>query len=145
MAETTSPSNKTELSFRPHHFLCAFCFQGNGYSAKFVRNFSAIMTTLNAPGGDELPIAVAPDTDSICAPCPHRRGTLCESEAKVRQLDAQHKTVFALKNDTLLTWSYFKHILQSTLTIDKFNKICDGCEWKASGICESVLRSSGIK
>ena len=27
------------LQFRPHHFLCAFCFQGKGYSPEFIENF----------------------------------------------------------------------------------------------------------
>jgi len=102
------------------------------------------MATLNDPHADQT-IQVAPDTDSICAPCPHRQGHLCESEAKVRRLDAQHSEAFTLQPGDIINWSNFKKSLSSTLTIEKFDKICDGCEWKPSGICESVLRSSGIK
>ncbi len=132
-------------SFRPHHFLCAFCFQGAGYSKKFIRNFNAIMASLNSPDGDHEPITIAANTDDICGPCPHKRDLACESEAKVRHLDAAHGELFGLTADTTITWSNYKQVMSDKLTIEKFNKICQGCEWKASGICESVLRSSGIK
>lgn len=132
-------------SFRAHHFLCAYCFQGAGYSKKFIRNFSAIMARLNGPDGDNQTIVVAAHTDDICRPCPHKRDLACESEEKVRRLDAAHSEVFGLKPNAVISWSKFKHDLAKNLTIDKFNNICEGCEWKASGICESVLQSSGIK
>lgn len=133
------------IRFRAHHFLCAYCFQGAGYSKKFIRNFSAILAKLNGPDGDNQTIIVSPHTDDICAPCPHKRDLACESEEKVKRLDAAHSEVFGLTANATINWTMFKQSLAEKLTIDKFNKICDGCEWKASGICESILRASGIK
>ena len=132
-------------AFRPHHFLCAFCFQGKGYSEEFIANFSAIMAELNTDHGDDTPITISPHTDDICAPCPHRTGTTCHSEPKINQLDAAHLTALGLEGLESITWGEAKQRIKSHLTLEKFNKICSPCEWKASGICESVLQTSGIK
>jgi hypothetical protein len=72
------------LRFRPHHFLCAQGFKGEGYSDSFTANMTRIVRDgLRAPRGDSTEIEVVGTLDDICAPCPKRRGNLCQSQTKI--------------------------------------------------------------
>lgn len=127
------------VKFRPHHFLCALCFQGKGYSADFVANFSAIMDQFNTAEMHTV-IEVVNHTDAICSPCPHARGKLCETQEKIAALDQAHAETLAIKPGDILSWDEAKKRIKNNMTLEKFDRICQGCEWKQSGICESVLR-----
>src|SRR3954471_8251269 len=96
------------LEFRPHHFMCALGFEGKGYSEEFVRGFTEITSRLRSAEGDAIPVRVARATDSICAPCPSRRGELCETERKIQALDRGHASVLGLQTDEVLTWGEAK-------------------------------------
>jgi hypothetical protein len=133
------------IQFRPHHFLCAFCYQSNGYSDSFIKNFDAIVDVLNAPTGDSQQIAITNQTDDICAPCPHKRGQACREEEKIQQLDASHSEALNLNNLVSISWGEAKQVIKEKLTLEQFNEICAPCEWQALGICESVLRNAGVK
>ena len=130
-----------EISFRPHHFLCAFCFQGAGYSADFIANFKAIMVILNTETGDEKKINITPHTDSICAPCPNRRGLHCTTDEKIAVLDQAHAKALDMKELDQLTWGEAKKLITEKISLDVFHQICAPCEWKATGICEGVIRN----
>ena len=92
------------LRFRPHHFLCALGYRGEGYSDGFTANMTWIVTDgLKAPGGDATEIEVIGATDDICAPCPKRRGDLCSDQAKIARLDLQHSKVLGLRPGDWLT------------------------------------------
>lgn len=131
--------NAKVLAFRPHHFLCALCFQGRGYSPTFIANFTAIMEKLNQPGGDTTPIQVAPHTDSICAPCPHRTDETCASQSKINALDTAHAKALGIKAEDVLTWGEAKARIANQISLDTFHSICRRCSWKKLGLCESVL------
>jgi len=126
------------INFRPHHFLCALCFQGAGYSVGFVRNFKKIMHTLNQDETTE--INIVQHTDSICAPCPHRINLLCDTQEKIEQLDQAHAETLNIKTNTTISWENAKAQIKKNLTLEKFHKICEPCGWKESGMCEKVLR-----
>lgn len=128
-----------EITFRPHHFLCALCFQGKGYSPLFIANFQTIMDKLNSPGGDATVIQVTTHTDSICAPCPNRIGRHCATEEKIAVLDHAHTDALQLKTETILTWGEAKQRIKEKMTLESFHQICATCSWKQYGICESVL------
>jgi uncharacterized protein len=132
------------FEFRAHHFLCAFCFKGSGYSSEFIKNFTAIMQQLNAPDGDNILLHVVDETDSICAPCPHRLDKLCESQTKIMQLDKAHASVLGLTPGDKITWGEAKQRILKQMTLEKFHRICQGCEWKSLGICEDTLKVSGV-
>lgn len=134
----------TNISFRPHHFLCALCFQGKGYSPKFIENFSAIMQQLNAADGDAVKIEVVAETDSICQPCPHRREKSCTSQEKILQLDRAHADVLKLQPSDVLTWGEAKKRIAEWMTLEKFHQTCAPCEWKTLGICEATLKAKLI-
>lgn len=127
------------IRFRPHHFLCALCFQGKGYSPAFISNFHAIMSVLSAPDGDETPIHIVTTTDSICDPCPNRSADKCQTEAKIAVLDEAHANALAIKPNETITWGDAKQRIAEKITLPQFHQICATCQWKALGICERVL------
>jgi len=131
----------SNIAFRPHHFLCALCFQGKGYSPKFIENFTAIMQQLNAAEGDAVQIEVVAETDSICHPCPHRREKKCTSQDKILQLDQAHAAILKLRSGDILTWGEAKQRIKQFMAIEHFHKACEPCEWKKLGICEMTLVS----
>lgn len=124
-----------KINFRPHHFLCTLCFQGKGYSPDFIRNYKSIVKNLV----DDTPIQVTEYTDSICAPCPHKRELQCASQAKIDILDKNHAKTLQLKTDEILSWGEAKQRIKDNLTLEKFHEICKTCSWKEYGLCEKVL------
>lgn len=130
------------ILFRPHHFLCALCFQGKGYSSEFVDQFQTIMSSLNGPQGDDVMIHIVNYTDSICAPCPHRQGQFCASQNKIDRLDRSHAKALAIEHESTIRWGSAKKRIAENLSLDIFHQICAGCEWKDLGICEKVLREN---
>ncbi len=122
-----------KISFRPHHFLCTLCFTGKGYSPAFVRNYKNIAKHLT----DDRLIEVTQQTDSICAPCPHRRELKYASQAKIATLDNAHNKVLNLPQK--LTWGEAKEKIKQNFTLEKFHQTCAPCEWKKFGICEKIL------
>jgi len=125
------------ISFRPHHFLCAFCFQGKGYSPEFIKNFLAIMENLT----DETLIEVVAHTDSICSPCPHRREKSCTSQEKILRLDHAHAKVLGIASGEQITWGEAKQRIYQQMTLEKFHQACAPCDWKGLGICEEKIFS----
>ncbi|MDO8953861.1 MAG: DUF1284 domain-containing protein [Gammaproteobacteria bacterium] len=127
------------MKFRPHHFLCTLCFQGKGYSPEFVQNYQALADILRAEHGDETLIEVVAQTDHICSPCPHKREALCETQAKIVKLDTAHANALGLKTGEKLTWGQAKARIAQNIDLATFEKICEPCSWKASGMCREVL------
>lgn len=123
-----------EINFRPHHFLCTLSFQGKGYSEPFIQNYQAIVDSLT----DETVISVTPHTDSICAPCPHKRNLHCENQSKISRLDEAHQAI--LKLPTKITWGEAKQLIKKQMTLSKFHAACEPCQWKHYGMCESALK-----
>jgi len=128
------------LRFRPHHFLCTLCFQGKGYSPEFVQNYQAIVDVLHSESGDETLIQVVSDTDDICSPCPHKRATRCETQTKILKLDTAHAKALDLNFGETLTWGEAKLRIKQLLDLDCFEKICQPCGWKASGMCREAIQ-----
>lgn len=127
------------IPFRPHHFLCTLCFQGKGYSPDFIRQYKKIHATLSEPEGDGVALQVVNETDAICAPCPHKRGRVCATETKIKQLDTAHANALTLIEGETLTWGEAKIRIQNQLTLEIFHDICEPCSWKSYGLCETVL------
>ena len=128
------------MEFRPHHFLCTVGFLGKGYSEEFVANYQRIADRLRtAPDGDDVQIHVTGETDSICAPCPNRRGTLCETQDKIVRLDQNHTRVHGIRPGDTITWGRAKEQLVKSFTDEAFEQACSPCAWKPMGICHSAL------
>jgi uncharacterized protein len=129
-----------DIHFRPHHFLCALCFQGRGYSPTFVDNFKAIMAYLNSVEGEKTSITVVAHTDSICHPCPHRSEKTCTTEEQIALLDHAHAHALAIQANDKLTWHQAKERMAEKITLETFHRICASCSWKEVGICEAVVK-----
>jgi len=129
------------LKFRPHHFLCTVGYQGKGYSPEFTQNYDEIARHLKADGenGDAIAIEVVGKTDSICSPCPSRRGALCEMQAKIEKLDHAHATILSLKEGDVLSWGEAKERIATHFTDEAFESACAPCSWKPLGICKAAL------
>lgn len=138
-------SKVATIRFRPHHFLCAYCFEGKGYSSAFIDHFQQLVDTLQAPDGEAVSIEIVNTTDTICGPCPHRSGTQCLTEDKIARLDQAHATTLGFHPPQHITWGQAKQQLAERLTLAAFHHICQGCEWKASGICEHTIKTKLLK
>lgn len=130
-----------EIKFRPHHFLCALGFEGKGYSTGFVRNFWKVAKHLREEDGDDTVIEVTYGLDNICGPCPHNMGTKCDNQAKIDELDKNHREVLNLKEGEKLTWGEAKQRIKQHMTIEKHHQVCAKCEWLKYGICEKHLKN----
>ena len=132
--------SKKTLRYRPHHILCSIGFQGKGYSDAFTANMRAIVDgRLRQANGDAVEIDIVPTTDDICAPCPKRRGTLCENHDKITALDARHAHALDIAPGTRLSWGAAKARVVSHVPPGSLSTICAGCQWLPLGICEAAL------
>jgi hypothetical protein len=129
-----------KIKFRPHHFLCALCFEGKGYSNKFVKNFSDIVAHLRSENGDDAVIEVVYDLDSVCKVCPHNLGDKCDSQPKIDTLDTHHREILNLKDGEKITWKEAKKRIKQHMTVEKHHAACASCEWLKYGMCEKHLR-----
>ena len=127
------------LKFRPHHFLCSLGFRGKGYSDAFVENYTDIVERLRGPGGDAIEIEVTGSTDSVCAPCPNRRGERCETQDKIDRLDRAHAGVLNLKAGDRLTWGEAQDRIAEEFDLKTFDRVCEPCGWKSLGVCAQSL------
>lgn len=128
------------IQFRPHHFLCSIGFEGKGYSQSFVDNFSKLVEALRGEKGGDVEIEVVQDTDSVCEPCPNRRGTLCTTEEKIRTLDRAHLAVHKMQVGSVVTWAEAEKRVAETFTDEAFHSACQSCSWKSLGVCEAALK-----
>ncbi|SEM09055.1 hypothetical protein SAMN05443999_112105 [Roseovarius azorensis] len=128
------------LRFRPHHFLCALGFAGKGYSDVFTANLVHIVVDrLRAEGGDQTLVEVVDAADDICAPCPKRRGLLCETQDRIVTLDARHALALGLCAGDRLTWGAAQVRMKSSVPPGSLATLCAGCQWLDLGLCEAAL------
>lgn len=134
----------TDLTFRPHHFLCALGFRGMGYSPSFVKNFKKIAQSLESNPS----ITVRFSMDSICVPCPHNLSKsgdtpapLCRKQSFIDVLDRRHGNALHVRDGDILTWNDAKKRIKDNVTVEDFHRMCEGCAWKDFGVCEEALRT----
>lgn len=129
------------LQFRPHHFLCALGYRGEGYSDNFTANMTKIVAEgLKADGGDSTVIEVIGATDDICGPCPKRRGELCTDQPKIAALDLAHSKALGVRAGDQLTWGQAKARIRSLVKPGELAQLCSGCQWLSLGYCEESLK-----
>ena len=129
----------TPIRFRPHHFLCALGFQGKGYSDVFTANMARIVDGLRASDGDQTEIEVTGAADSICAPCPYRRGVSCTKAAQISALDLRHRVALQITEGDRLTWADAKARIRALVSPGSLKTLCAGCQWQGLGLCDAAL------
>ena len=120
-----------ELPIRPHHALCAQFFEGKGYSEQFVAHMYAILSELDRGAG----VTLVDGCDAICAGCPNNRDGVCETDEKVKSIDARAIEAMGLRFCDTLPWSGLSALArEKIIAAGKLKEICRDCEW--IGICE---------
>src|SRR3989338_10437300 len=105
-------------------------------------NYVALKKNLEAHP-DTLIEVVSKTTDDICSPCPHHQSDhTCATEEKIQTLDMRHAAALDLKAGDVLSWKDAKELMAEKIDLTQFHKICAGCSWKLSGICEGVVRQN---
>ncbi|PRX35338.1 hypothetical protein SAMN05216257_102184 [Meinhardsimonia xiamenensis] len=133
---------KSPIRFRPHHFICALGYRGKGYSRAFTENMDALVVRrLRAAGGEAEVIEVVGLADDICAPCPRRRGRLCEVQPAIARLDDAHARALRLQVGDRLTWGEALERIRANVPPGGLKALCAGCQWLELGLCEAALRA----
>jgi hypothetical protein len=100
---------------------------------------SKIVGKLRSSTGDSVVLKVVEESDSICAPCPFRRGKKCEKQSKIRKLDDGYLKALGLKAGDEISWGEAKLLIAKKISLDIFHDVCSICEWKSLGLCEQGL------
>ncbi len=118
--------------------MCTISFRGKGYSLGFIKNYKKIVQQLNAD--ENTIIEVVEYMDDICIVCPNKvDNIICKTQDKILKLDKNHKESLGLVNGQKMTWREAKCLVKEKMTLEKFHKSCDGCNWKKYGVCEQAL------
>lgn len=128
------------VSLKPHHVLCSIGYEGRGYDAPFVANMTrVVLGGLRGPRGTETPIRITFTADTICAPCPNRRGLGCASQGRVAELDARHATALGLRHGQSLTWGEAVDRVRRNIVPGDLDRICACCQWLGEGVCKRAV------
>ncbi|WP_204114772.1 DUF1284 domain-containing protein [Shimia biformata] len=128
------------IRFRPHHFLCALGFRGEGYSDAFTRNMAEVVNRrLRGENGDEETITVTIHADTLCGPCPERRGQSCVKADKIARLDKAHAHALGLGDGDRLTWGDAKARIAEAVAPEDLDQLCQGCQWLSLGYCKAAI------
>lgn len=120
--------------------LCAIGFEGKGYDGPFTANLAHIVQgQLRGPGGKDIAVFITGEADSICAPCPKRRGTSCEVAPKIAGLDARHGAALDLVPGQALTWGDCLDRVRARVVPADLVQLCAGCGWLDQGMCQRRL------
>ena len=123
------------IALRPHHALCIRHFVGHGYSPAFVENMTALIRRLREEPGQPLRITLGPDT--LCAACPHNRAGICDSQEKVRRLDAAAAKGCGLSGGQIITWQALcQAVDRGLMPGGAMPACCAECEWYS--LCEGL-------
>lgn len=147
-AQSAQPENPDDvraaapnLTLRPHHILCAIGYQGKGYSDAFTANMTAVVTgRLRAPGGGREKITITTLADSLCAPCPHKRGSGCDNDQQIKQLDLRHASRLKLRHGDQMSWTEAKSRVLKFVPVGSLSELCKGCQWLDHGLCNAALQ-----
>lgn len=113
------------LELRPHHGLCLLHFVGKGYSDAFTAHMTDTLATLCE--NPQIPVRLRSGADHLCAVCPHRRETVCES-AKPARYDAAVLHYSGLQTGQTLFWKHFRAKME-WLSKWHLQEICGDCRW----------------
>ncbi|NHF72659.1 DUF1284 domain-containing protein [Paracoccus xiamenensis] len=130
--------NSGAVLLRPHHVLCAIGWTGRGYSPAFSANMDAVVVG-RLRADPETPVEFTGTADSVCAPCPHRRGLGCASGEKIADLDRNHAQALDIQPGDKMSWAEAQ-ARAKRLRPDDLDRICARCQWLEYGMCKDALR-----
>ena len=135
------------IRLRAHTLLCLQGFRGEGYSAGFVENMTAIHRRLTDNPFQWVEIIATPD--AMCGACPHLALSGCSlhGEGSEPGMQAQDRDVLArlgLHEGDHMTWGEVLDRIRTSLTGQSLTDICGSCQWLSLGYCRDgidVLRA----
>ncbi len=120
------------ISLRPHHLLCIRKFTGHGYDEAFTNAMTALVREVGR--NPQTQIQLVHGCDDLCKNCPNRRGAQCETEEKVRSMDAGVRACLSAEQGT---WASFEDAARALLE-GSWTGICGSCQWFS--LCERTER-----
>lgn len=126
------------INFRPHHLICNLCFQGKGYSEKFVQNFLVIHQQINQVPEQSI-IKLVAGVDDICACCPANINGQCEQATTVEQLDQGYLSKLKFKIGDIVSLAELKTRIKKFMLLQDFQQVCSSCSWYSLGVCEKKI------
>lgn len=121
-----------ELVLRPHHGLCLLHFVEEGYSDAFTANMAAAAARLRE--NPETLVRLCIGADSLCAHCPHRTGSTCES-AKPARYDTGVLQHSGLKAEQTLRWADLREKMVALSQVH-LREVCGDCQWYS--LCAAI-------
>ena len=126
------------MNVRPHHALCARFFVGRGYDDAFV---DGMYRTLSSLGSDGARVTLTDGCDAICAACPHNLCGVCETDEKVRSIDARAIEALGLSFGDTLSWRDLQtRVKDKILAPGKLSGVCRDCEW--IDLCKTIAEKN---
>lgn len=130
------------LRIRAHTVLCLQGFRGEGYSAGFVENMTAIHQRLADDPSQWIEIIDGPD--AMCGACPHLLPTGCslngeESEPDMQAQDQDVLARLGLRAGDRLPWAVVLDRIRRLLTGENLTNICGQCRWLSLGYCRDGI------
>lgn len=122
--------SETIIRLRPHHALCLRHFAGKGYSDAFVANMAALHRRLGE--NPDHPVQIILHRDVLCEACPHDVDNICESEEKVRRMDAAVAEACGLRSGQWISWRELCALVrEKMLSEGPLPPACADCEWRS--------------
>ncbi len=126
------------MKLRAHHILCIQGYVGNGYDENFTHNMDTIVKHLKS--NPKAKITIIDSIDCICYKCPNNiNNTHCQMQDKVKTLDSNVINSLNIEKNKTYTYNELLEILINNLSIDKFNHICNTCQWFKYDYCKNAL------
>ncbi|TXB71352.1 DUF1284 domain-containing protein [Paracoccus aurantiacus] len=119
--------------------LCAIGWQGRGYSEAFSRNMDAVVVG-RLRADPDTPVIFTSQADSVCGPCPHRRGEGCASDERISWLDQNHARALGITPGQQMRWQQAEARARERVRPDDLDVICARCQWLEYGMCKGALR-----
>lgn len=126
------------MKLRAHHILCIQGYIGNGYDENFTNNMDNIVNHLNL--NPKSKIIIIDSMDCICSKCPNNiNNTHCQTQNKVKTLDSNVINLLNIEKNKPYAYDEILEILTKNLSINKFNNICNTCQWFEYGYCKDAI------
>lgn len=128
-----------DITLRVHHIVCMQSFIGKGYSEKFVHNFRNILQFLKANPLHKC-ITLVNYCDDLCKYCPSKLpNNNCRDEHFIQYLDTSYQNILQINYEIKYSFNEINNILKYNLNINKFNTICNNCQWFC--ICNKLIKN----
>ncbi|MEF9991874.1 MAG: DUF1284 domain-containing protein [Romboutsia sp.] len=129
------------IKIRPHHILCMKAYIGKGYSKEFNKNMENVICKLK---DDSKEVEIVFGLDDICEKCPYNMGNgICKTQDKVNCIDSKIIGYFDIEEGKYKYNDLKKKVLLN-LDEEKFDNICENCEWYSVTNCKKLILEDNI-